>query len=201
MLKICCSSKLPGFMDLQSSSPDTQQAPFNLNIRGKEYIIPPNTNVILNCGALHTLPSYWGADSLVWRPSRWLDERKRSFNLHLVGIILGQQDRGSAQGRSSHKQNSWLLQQDYSRRERLPRSWKWARNKKTHSRGQRIQSRKQCIGCYASYDASGGSQTCLARPGVKYLTRSEIFLSDGVAKLQTATFVIFGNARPRLGLS
>jgi len=74
-----------------------------LNIRGKEYIIPPNTNVILNCGALHTLPSYWGADSLVWRPSRWLDERKRSFNLHLVGIILGQQDRGSAQGRSSHK--------------------------------------------------------------------------------------------------
>jgi cytochrome P450 len=47
-----------------------------LNVQGKEYTIPPNTNVILNCAALHTLPSYWGVDSLVWRPGRWLDEKE-----------------------------------------------------------------------------------------------------------------------------
>jgi cytochrome P450 len=47
-----------------------------LHIRGKEYIIPPNTNVILNSAGLQSLPSYWGADSLVWRPGRWLDEKE-----------------------------------------------------------------------------------------------------------------------------
>jgi cytochrome P450 len=47
-----------------------------LNVQGKEYTIPPNTNVILNCAALHTQPSYWGDDSLVWRPGRWLDEKE-----------------------------------------------------------------------------------------------------------------------------
>ena len=32
--------------------------------------------MLLNTAALHTLPSYWGADSMVWRPGRWLDEKE-----------------------------------------------------------------------------------------------------------------------------
>jgi cytochrome P450 len=47
-----------------------------LNVQGKEYLIPPNTDVILNSAGLNALPSYWGADSLVWRPGRWLDEKE-----------------------------------------------------------------------------------------------------------------------------
>ncbi|KAE8454619.1 hypothetical protein EG329_000242 [Mollisiaceae sp. DMI_Dod_QoI] len=45
-----------------------------LTIQGKEYILPPHTQTLLNTAGLHTLPSYWGTDSLVWRPGRWLDE-------------------------------------------------------------------------------------------------------------------------------
>lgn len=29
--------------------------------------------VILNVTAIHTHPNYWGEDSLVWRPSRWIE--------------------------------------------------------------------------------------------------------------------------------
>ena len=48
----------------------------HLNIQGKEYPIPPHTHVHLNTAALHTLPSYWGTNSLAWRPDRWLDEKE-----------------------------------------------------------------------------------------------------------------------------
>ncbi|KAL8858263.1 MAG: hypothetical protein Q9178_005126, partial [Gyalolechia marmorata] len=34
--------------------------------------IPANTLVVPNLQALHTHPRYWGFDSLIWRPSRWI---------------------------------------------------------------------------------------------------------------------------------
>jgi len=47
----------------------------SLNIQGKDILLPPDTQVVLNTAALHTLPSYWGSDSIVWRPGRWLEEK------------------------------------------------------------------------------------------------------------------------------
>ena len=34
--------------------------------------IPPNTLVVPALQTLHTNPRYWGSDSLIWRPSRWI---------------------------------------------------------------------------------------------------------------------------------
>ncbi|KAL8979669.1 MAG: hypothetical protein Q9177_006080 [Variospora cf. flavescens] len=39
---------------------------------GKEVVLPPSTPVNINVQALHTDPKTWGADSLSWKPSRWL---------------------------------------------------------------------------------------------------------------------------------
>jgi cytochrome P450 len=109
-----------------------------LNIRGKEYILSPNTNVILNCSALHTLPSYWGADSLVWRPGRWLDGKEEIIqpppgrsNPWTVGPRV-------CPGKKFSQVEFVAVIARLFQKERLPRSWKWARNKKTHSIGQRI---------------------------------------------------------------
>lgn len=44
----------------------------SLNVAGKTIVIPPNTMVIPSYAAVHTEPKYWGSDSLVWRPSRWI---------------------------------------------------------------------------------------------------------------------------------
>lgn len=43
-----------------------------LNINGHSHTIPPDTLVLPNVCAMHTDPRYWGEDSLIWRPSRWL---------------------------------------------------------------------------------------------------------------------------------
>jgi cytochrome P450 len=47
-----------------------------LTIEGKEIVVPPHVHVHVNNATLHILPSYWGNDSSVWRPSRWLDEKE-----------------------------------------------------------------------------------------------------------------------------
>ncbi|KAL8702464.1 MAG: hypothetical protein Q9201_004369 [Fulgogasparrea decipioides] len=39
---------------------------------GKDIVLPPSTAVNINVQALHTDPATWGADSLDWRPTRWL---------------------------------------------------------------------------------------------------------------------------------
>lgn len=44
----------------------------SLDVAGKTIVIPPNTMVIPSYAAVHTEPRYWGPDSLVWRPSRWI---------------------------------------------------------------------------------------------------------------------------------
>lgn len=44
----------------------------SLDVAGKTIVIPPNTMVIPSYAAVHTELKYWGSDSLVWRPSRWI---------------------------------------------------------------------------------------------------------------------------------
>ena len=50
----------------------TNTAHPTVKINEKEYTIPPKTYVSLNSMALHSMPRYWGSDSLVWRPDRWI---------------------------------------------------------------------------------------------------------------------------------
>ena len=45
-----------------------------LALDAHHHVIPPNTYVMINMQSLHTSPLYWGADSLDWRPSRWIQK-------------------------------------------------------------------------------------------------------------------------------
>ncbi len=54
----------------------------NLMINGKEFTIPPKTYVFINSMALHTMPRYWGSDSMVWRPDRWITTSLDSDGSH-----------------------------------------------------------------------------------------------------------------------
>lgn len=47
-----------------------------LRIADKEYTIPLDTQIPINVSALNTLPMYWGHDSLVFRPDRWIENPK-----------------------------------------------------------------------------------------------------------------------------
>jgi hypothetical protein len=47
-----------------------------LAVQGKEIVVPPHVHLLVNSATLHTLPSYWGNDSSVWRPNRWLNEKE-----------------------------------------------------------------------------------------------------------------------------
>ncbi|KAI9752696.1 MAG: hypothetical protein M4579_005534 [Chaenotheca gracillima] len=53
--------------------PKTTVEARTISIEGKDYWIPPDTELTVNCTAIHSLPRYWGSDSLVWRPSRFID--------------------------------------------------------------------------------------------------------------------------------
>jgi cytochrome P450 len=50
----------------------TGATPSNITIGEEHFIVPPNARVILHTDAIHTHPKYWGADSLDWRPQRWI---------------------------------------------------------------------------------------------------------------------------------
>ncbi|KAE8449165.1 hypothetical protein EG329_008549 [Mollisiaceae sp. DMI_Dod_QoI] len=52
-----------------------------LAIAGKEYTIPADTHTPINVAALNTLPMYWGHDSLVFRPDRWVNNPNPTTNL------------------------------------------------------------------------------------------------------------------------
>lgn len=43
-----------------------------LQVNGRSLVIPAKTMIFPSLVALHTDPRYWGEDSLVWRPSRWI---------------------------------------------------------------------------------------------------------------------------------
>ena len=46
--------------------------PQPLIIDDEEYLLPEGTFVVNNFAASHTLPKYWGSDSLDWKPKRWI---------------------------------------------------------------------------------------------------------------------------------
>lgn len=50
----------------------TNNTPQSLTIDGKSHIIPAHTYVCINQVAVHTLPKYWGEDTLQWLPDRWI---------------------------------------------------------------------------------------------------------------------------------
>jgi cytochrome P450 len=50
----------------------TDRTPQLLTIGGKEHFIPAEVYVNINQTAVHTLPKYWGDDSLQWLPDRWI---------------------------------------------------------------------------------------------------------------------------------
>ncbi|KAI9849675.1 MAG: hypothetical protein M1837_002800 [Sclerophora amabilis] len=43
-----------------------------LKVKGQTLVIPARTMIIPSLNALQTHPRYWGEDSLVWRPTRWI---------------------------------------------------------------------------------------------------------------------------------
>lgn len=52
--------------------------PQPLVVGDKTIIIPPDTRIIPNSNAIHTLPRYWGKDSMEWKPSRWITSSSSS---------------------------------------------------------------------------------------------------------------------------
>ncbi|KAI4207057.1 MAG: hypothetical protein LQ346_000775 [Caloplaca aetnensis] len=58
---------IPGIPKHTSSNPQTLTLSPNNTLN-----IPPHTLVCPNLQALHTHPRYWGEDSLLWRPQRWI---------------------------------------------------------------------------------------------------------------------------------
>ena len=58
---------LPGIPKYTGDQPQVLQA------NGRDINIPKDTLVVPNLMALHTRPRYWGEDSLIWRPSRWIE--------------------------------------------------------------------------------------------------------------------------------
>jgi len=59
----------------------TGGSPVDLQIKKKKHTLPANSFILLNHTALSTLPEYWGADSLVWRPDRWIVKEEESTSL------------------------------------------------------------------------------------------------------------------------
>ncbi|KAI9645858.1 hypothetical protein NHQ30_005294 [Ciborinia camelliae] len=57
----------------------------DLTVEGRTYQIPADYLVVPALQAMHTHPRHWGSDSLVWRPSRWIEnpgdlEKETLFN-------------------------------------------------------------------------------------------------------------------------
>ncbi|GAM42176.1 hypothetical protein TCE0_043r15906 [Talaromyces pinophilus] len=52
----------------------TQDKAQSLDIRDKTILLPPNTMICLAYSSLQTDPRWWGADSLTWRPSRFIKQ-------------------------------------------------------------------------------------------------------------------------------
>ncbi|KAJ8127229.1 hypothetical protein O1611_g6409 [Lasiodiplodia mahajangana] len=57
------------------------QSPLSLQIGEKTLVLPPKTMLVPSYASLQTDPKYWGADSLQWRPSRFI----RPANLTAAG--------------------------------------------------------------------------------------------------------------------
>jgi len=50
----------------------TFETPQPLKVGDKTIMIPPDTRICPALNGLHTLPLYWGNDSMEWKPERWI---------------------------------------------------------------------------------------------------------------------------------
>lgn len=57
----------------------TSENPYPLEYQGKEYILPPFTNINLNSSSLHYSEEYWGPDAAQFYPQRWDARNQESF--------------------------------------------------------------------------------------------------------------------------
>lgn len=62
--------------------------PQTLDIAGRPATIPAGTTIRINTASLQTDPRYWGADSLAWKPDRWLTSPRRDDASAGVADIL-----------------------------------------------------------------------------------------------------------------
>ncbi|KAI0387356.1 cytochrome P450 [Hypomontagnella monticulosa] len=63
-----------------------------VTVGGKTYVLPPHHMVAPSYGAVQTDPRYWGADSLEWKPSRWIKAAapgEEELDLHVRGAFIG----------------------------------------------------------------------------------------------------------------
>ncbi|TRX95301.1 hypothetical protein FHL15_003993 [Xylaria flabelliformis] len=63
-----------------------------LSVGNKTFLLPPQCIIAPSYGAVHTDPRFWGSDSLVWRPSRWIkagNAGNEEFNAILRGSFIG----------------------------------------------------------------------------------------------------------------
>ena len=58
------------------------QASVPLTVNGKTTIIPLGSHIVPNTSGLHSLPRYWGEDSLEWKPTRWIISPQLSKDSH-----------------------------------------------------------------------------------------------------------------------
>ncbi|KAI1733812.1 cytochrome P450 [Xylaria scruposa] len=61
-------------------------------VNKKNFVLPPYSMIAPSYGSVQTDPRFWGSDSLVWRPSRWIKASKageEEFNLPVRGAFIG----------------------------------------------------------------------------------------------------------------
>ncbi|RYC55262.1 hypothetical protein CHU98_g10947 [Xylaria longipes] len=59
-----------------------------LSVSNKTFLLPPQSIIAPSYGAVHTDPRFWGSDSLVWRPSRWI-KAGNAGNEELNAVVRG----------------------------------------------------------------------------------------------------------------
>ncbi|KAI9711575.1 MAG: hypothetical protein M1820_002140 [Bogoriella megaspora] len=59
----------------------TGNQPSHLSVQSQSYLVPADTLIIPNLQTVQTHPQYWGNDSLVWRPQRWISGSRAKGNL------------------------------------------------------------------------------------------------------------------------
>ncbi|KAI5861437.1 cytochrome P450 [Durotheca rogersii] len=63
-----------------------------LTVGDRTIVIPPQCMISPSYGSVQTDPRYWGTDSLVWRPSRWIKAGRagdEEMDLHTRGAFIG----------------------------------------------------------------------------------------------------------------
>ncbi|KAK7917814.1 hypothetical protein PG985_011422 [Apiospora marii] len=66
-----------------------------VTVHDKTYVLPPQSMLAPSYGAIHTDPRFWGKDSLIWRPSRWIRPAviqggdPEEFNMPPRGAFIG----------------------------------------------------------------------------------------------------------------